>query len=304
MLGVGSHSKGFHMTSLDRYMEEHPGEIEMAGICTRHQETAGPVAEKYHTRAYSDMEEMLDKEKPDGFISVTPDAQTRDLAARAVTTGIPLLMEKPLGDNIEEARDIADFTSTSDTRVMVSMNRRFIPGLTAALEWKKDRPIEYVRGSIIRHARKHPIFIWNTAIHPIDTMRIIAGDVKEHTVDVHPVREVNWYFAKFYFECGAVGTLEVITTAGIVDEVYEIYGPDYRIVVYSNGEACCWENKELVFEKKLPEETPLFVRNGSYHEHVEFFSSIREKREPHPTPHECLQTAEICNAIAQKAGMA
>jgi len=305
-LGVGSHSQINHLTSAARYVELHPDEIELVGLCDlREQEAREAAAEFGFARVYTDLGEMLEKEKPDGCVAITPLEATLPIASQVIGTGIPLLMEKPPGVDLAETQQIVDLVEETGSRVMVSVNRRFDLALQEALAWRGDKPLEYLRGTMVRHRRVEPTFMTGTAIHAVDAMRHIAGDVRDYAVDVRMVAGAWWYVAQFEFTAGTHGRLEVLTTGGRKSEQYELFGPDYSasaaVADFDVGGMKAWENGDLVADEIVDPDLPSYVRNGAYGELVEFIASLRENRIPHPTPADVLQSVEICDALQRIA---
>jgi predicted dehydrogenase len=306
VVGAGSHSQGNHLPSLARYVAEHPGQIELAGLCDLRRAHAAEMAAQYgFARAYAHLDEMLREEQPDGCVAVTPIPVTREIATRVIRAGVSLLMEKPPGATLSEARQIVELTCEKGAHVMVSMNRRFDPALRVALEWWDERALRYVRATIVRVDRREPDFFYGTAIHPLDTLREIAGDVSEFSVDKGRDEEVRWYTVRLGFARGAAGVLEVLPTAGSMGEFYELYGPGCRALVRAGGtdtgEVRCWEGGQLVVDENPTWGEPTFVRNGTYAETSAFIASLSGGRF-HPTPADVLQTVELCEVIQQGAG--
>jgi predicted dehydrogenase len=303
VVGAGSHSQGNHLPSLARYVTEHPGQIELAGLCDLRRERAVEMAAQYgFARAYVDLDEMLRLEQPDGCVAVTPIPVTREIATRIIEAGVPLLMEKPPGATLAEARQIVELVDRTGAHVMVSMNRRYDSALRVALDWWGERPLHYVRGTIVRVDRREPDFFYGTAIHPFDTLREIAGDVREVSVDERRDGEVRWYVARLGFERGTAGILEVLPTSGSMGESYELHGPGCRALARAGGpdtgEVRCWEDGQLVIDENPTLGDPTFVRNGTYAETCAFIASLGEGI-VHPTPAEVLQTVELCECIQQ-----
>jgi predicted dehydrogenase len=240
--------------------------------------------------------------RPDGCVAVTPIPVTRQVASQVIESGVPLLMEKPPGATAAEARQIVELVRRTGAHVMVSMNRRFDPALRVALDWWGDRPLFYVRGSIVRVDRREPEFFYGTAIHPLDTLREIAGDVSSSRVDERQDGEVRWYGVRLAFERGTTGWLEVLPTAGYMGESYELYGPGCRALVRAGGsdtgEVRCWQAGQLVVDENPTLDDPIYVRNGTYAETAAFVKLLRGQP-AHPTPAEVLQTVELCEQIQQ-----
>jgi len=302
IVGAGSHSRGNHLPSLARYVREHPGALELVGLCDLRGEHAVEMAAQYgFAQAYVELGEMLREVQPDGCVAVTPIPVTREIATQIIGAGVPLLMEKPPGATVAEARQIVALVRQTGAHVMVSMNRRFDPALRIALEWWGDRPLHYVRGTIARVNRREPEFFYGTAIHPLDALREIAGDVCEVSVDERREGEVRWYAVRLAFEQGAAGVLEVLPTAGSMAESYELYGPGCRALVRAGGpdtgEVRCWQGGQLVVDENPTLGEPTFVRNGAYAETTAFIQSLEGSRPVHPTPAAVLQTVELCEQI-------
>jgi predicted dehydrogenase len=162
-----------------------------------------------------------------------------------------------------------------------------------------------VRGTIARVDRREPDFMYGTAIHPLDAMRKIAGDVRDHEVDARKVGGVQWFVIRFAFESGALGVLEVLPTAGHNAESYEFAGEGYGVHVGAgendSGQVRCWEKGQLVMEREPAQGLPGYARNGAYDETVAFLSALKEGRGPHPSPSEVLQSVELCHLIQEEA---
>jgi myo-inositol 2-dehydrogenase/D-chiro-inositol 1-dehydrogenase len=307
VLGAGNHSRQNHLPSLSRYVAENPGTVELAGLCDLDQELATEMAQRYgFARAYTDLDEMLRSEQPDGCVSITPILATTEIAKRVLRAGVPLLMEKPPGATPREARSIVDLVKEIDAWAMVSMNRRFDPALRAAVAWWGDRPIAYLRGRMARVNRREADFMYGTAIHPLDAMRAIAGDVRDHAVEKVQVDGIWWYVIRLLFGSGTIGLLEVLPTAGSLGESYELVGDRVRALAGAgdtdSGIAQCWEDGELVVEAQPAAGMPGYVRNGTYAETCAFISALQAGTAPYPSLDQVLQSVELCATI--QAGVA
>lgn len=302
MIGAGNHSRQNHLPALARYVSEHPDELELAALCDLRRDLAEEMSRRYgFSRSYTDPEEMLAAEKLDGCVAVTPVPVTARVAERVILAGVPLLMEKPPGATLEEAEEIRALAERKSARVMVSMNRRFDPALSAACRWRSDRPLEYLRAAMLRHDRREPHFFVGTAIHSLDAMRSIAGDVRDYSVTAREVDGVWWYGVRLDFDSGAAGILEVLPNCGSRAEFYELFGAGWRaraaVGEVDSGEVTCWEGGRIALADEPARGTPSFVKNGTYAETAEFISSLREERLPNPSPADVRQSLELCHRI-------
>jgi predicted dehydrogenase len=305
LIGAGQHSRGNHLPALARYAARHPDEVELAALCDLLPDRAEEMAARYgFARTYTDLEQMLDRERPDGCVAITPIPVTVEVSTRVIDAGVPLLMEKPPGATLGEARQLVDRARESGARVMVSMNRRFDPALRAALAWWRDRPIEYLRGAIYRVNRREPEFIYGTAIHPLDAMRSVAGDVCTRGMTAREVEGVWWYLIHLGFCSGAEGALEVLPSAGSMAESYEWFGAGCRAQVRAGGPdagtVCCWQGGELVLEDEPAQGEPDYVRNGAYGETCAFVAALRGDGPFWPSPADVLQSVALCSEMQQE----
>ena len=174
VLGAGRHSRREHLPALALYAQRYPAAIDLAVLCDRDVN----VAREYGFARHCDSLDRLLDLRPDAIVAVTPVDATADLAVRILGTGIPLLLEKPLGRTLDEARRIVD--AAAGRHAMVSMNRRFDPALVALARWLAGRRIEHVRATVVRHARSPVGFSLDVGIHAVDVLRFLAGALAAH----------------------------------------------------------------------------------------------------------------------------
>ena len=148
---------------------------------------------------------MLEVENPDACVSVMPMEKIGEVGIKLLERRIPCVIEKPLGTSLSAIERLAHVARETQTPHMVSVNRRFIPFLNQARSWMHERgPLRYVRATQIRDQRSEPDFIWSTAIHVIDALRYIAGNVDDFDVTVSRagMNDGTWYVISLRFESG------------------------------------------------------------------------------------------------------
>ena len=307
LIGCGEHAEGSHAVPLARYASENPGEILLAAACDLRLERAREFCRRYgFARPYTDFEEMLSKEDLDGCISVMPTERIAAVGIRLLQTRIPCVIEKPLGVSLMEVSDLLEAAKETETPHMVSVNRRFMPLLNAGLDWaKKIGPLRYVRCTMIRHERNESDFIWSTAVHAIDALRYVAGDISEFDVQIHRTEKsaARWYSISVQFHNGTLGHVEVLPTAGMVQETYELAGEGFRCSITSPfGQPLsmyCWQGNKLVLEEILSIDSPEDVMNGSYNEVIEFVRALRTGTTPYPSIKEVAPSVQLCFQLAE-----
>jgi myo-inositol 2-dehydrogenase/D-chiro-inositol 1-dehydrogenase len=311
LVGCGEHSRTSHAAPLARYAKQNPGGIELAAACDLNLDRAKEFCVNYgFARAYSDVESMLATERLDGCVAVMPMGRIVDLAVMLLERKIPCVIEKPLGISVQESERLASVARETGTPHMVSVNRRFMPYLNQAKSWARNiGPLEYARATQVRHDRNEPDFIWSTGIHVLDALRHVAGEVASFQTELHcqPGLSGRWYVVSLRFESGTTGRIDILPTAGMVEECYELFGEGFRArVVAGSGpqrSLQCWRNGEMELEKNSSEAEPEDLRNGAYEEVVEFVSALKAGVRPWPTVEDILPSSRICFAIADSVGL-
>lgn len=308
LIGCGNHSGLNHAASLRQYASDHPGEVQLAAACDLNAERAENFRRTFgFEKACTDFRAMLDSERIDGCVCVMPVAHIVALGTELLKRGMPCTIEKPLGVSIEETRRLAQVARETGTPHMVSVDRRFNPYLMKALTWARGKgAILYVYGAMIRHQRKESDFVWGTGIHAVDALRHIGGDVASFEARSQTPPEVSgrWHQIDLRFASGAVGRQDILTTAGMGEERYEIFGEGFRARVtffFAAGTRVeCWAGGRLEADESSPPGAPVHMLCGAYQETCEFIRAVREKDRSRPTVEDIAPSMEICASVAEK----
>ena len=109
--------------------------VKLAACCDIREPVVKTFAEKWLVpKSYIDYREMLEHEKLDAVVNVTPDAAHADVAIAVLTRGIPILSEKPLATSLDEAIRMAAVARDSRVPHMVNFSYRNSCGLQRAAE--------------------------------------------------------------------------------------------------------------------------------------------------------------------------
>ena len=180
VIGAGSHSTRAHGPALVHCRDERPDEIELRAVCDLDRDRAHRYADQFgFESAFETVERMLASEPLDAVVAVTPVAVTREVVADLFTRDVPVLVEKPPGRTVEEARELEELANEHGSLHAVSFNRRFNPAVRRAREWLArnvaDRPPMHVISRLLRTARFEDEFITETGIHVVDTVCSFLG---------------------------------------------------------------------------------------------------------------------------------
>ncbi|MEW6355344.1 MAG: Gfo/Idh/MocA family oxidoreductase [Planctomycetota bacterium] len=99
--------------------------VELAAACDISEKAARSVAERIGGRAYTDFEEMLDKEKLDAVSLLTPPAVRLPMTQIICEHKVHIFCEKPLADSVAVARNMAKAAEENDVLLMVAQCHKF-----------------------------------------------------------------------------------------------------------------------------------------------------------------------------------
>jgi predicted dehydrogenase len=307
LIGCGEHAESGHATPLARYKSLHPSDIELTAACDLNLHRAQFFCRSYgFMRAYQNLNDMLERHTLDGCIAVVPVERISELGIKLLQRGLPCVVEKPLGASLAEGKALLDAARATRTLNMVSVNRRFMPFLNRALEWARAAgPLRYVRCTMTRNARRESEFLWATVVHAVDALRHVAGDVAGASIQVlgSPSETPKWYAIDLHFKNGLSGRLDVLPTAGTVEETYELIGEGFRAVVTSpfgpSRGLRCFRDNRLELAESVSDQMPEDVLNGCFNEAAEFISALTNKRPACSTIEEVFPSVELCFEMAQ-----
>jgi len=150
------------------------------------------VAEAAGVPCFADHREMLERVRPAGVIVATPNALHVPVALDCLARGIPVLVEKPVADTVEDARRLAEAQAASGVPVLVGHHRRHNPIVQRARALVQEgrlgrlvavhaqatflKPDAYFDVAWRREPGGGPVLI--NLIHDIDLLRFLAGEVE------------------------------------------------------------------------------------------------------------------------------
>ena len=313
LVGVGDWATHVHGPALSHYASEHPGEVDLAAVCVR-KSTAR--AEEFcrrfgFRRVYTDLDMMIDTEKPGACWVITPIGETRAVAGHLIEREVPVLFEKPPGASLAEAQELAAISRRMGTPNMVGFNRRWAPCTRKALEWAATHgPVEHIHARMLRVDRMDEQFAYGTGIHLLDCVRALgeaaAGPLRSARTTRRQSGAGVWNFhVDLSFGSGATARCDILPACGMLDESYTLYGPRHTIAcrlpwsggaVKSDGEAQLWVDGEMTDSQRWPVE-PLHLSSGFYGEAVEFIAVLKEGRRPSPAAEEAVDSVALAEAV-------
>jgi predicted dehydrogenase len=253
--------------------KENP-KVEIVAVCDIIKEKADAAAAKFGGKAFYTVQEMLSSGiKIDACSMATRGEEngsdhykpTMELLA----AGIPVLGEKPISNNLEEAKQMVALAKSKKIPYAINLNHRFTPAALRAREWVEAGRLGKLAMINMRMWINNPVetapYFHMRALHPhsFDVIRYFCGDVKSVAAFMMKGegRKI-WSNAQvlMHFENGMVGTLTGSYDAGgsYGLEKCEVVGSKGRVVL---DDAC----EHLYF----------YPRNTIDYEHYAYLGGMR-----------------------------
>lgn len=145
LVGAGPWARAMHA----RMLAAGP-ETTLAAVWARRPEAAAEVGAAYGAPAAASFEELLDMCEAVAF--AVPPAVQAALAPRAAAAGRALLLEKPLGADLEAARAVADAVAEHQVISQLVLTKRYHPATRAFLAEAATREVTGARSCYLHGA--------------------------------------------------------------------------------------------------------------------------------------------------------
>ncbi|HPA47437.1 MAG TPA: Gfo/Idh/MocA family oxidoreductase [bacterium] len=235
LLRVGFVGCGYHAT-LNILPSLRFAPIELVAVCDLNRERAEQAARWFCAKEIVPTADELVRHKDiDAVFVVGPPSLHTSVAISAMRAGKHVFMEKPSGDNLEQARQIQQTARETGQACMVGFMKRFADTYSRAKALMSDPAFGRPTHIFARYGH------WNLnclhdhlaymSVHLIDLVRFFMGDYARLTAEVN-VRNGQYSFAlSARFRSGAVGNLVSTAQQPRVQERVEITGERQLIVV-------------------------------------------------------------------------
>ncbi|MGQ9555775.1 MAG: Gfo/Idh/MocA family protein [Anaerolineae bacterium] len=264
-------------------------ECEIVAVCDIIKERADKAAAKFNTRAFYSVQEMLASGVPIDIASVTTAGVENGgdhykPTMELLGAGIPVLGEKPISNNVAEAREMVALAKQKNLRYGINLNHRFTPAALRAKQWVESGRLGEINiinmKMWINNPNETSPWFHIRALHPhsLDVMRYFAGDVEKVQAffkrgprkDGPGGRRVCWSNVQvnLLFKDGIIGHLTGSYDAGgsYGLETLEVVGSEARFVLL---DAC----EHLTFYPRFSRETETYDYIGGMMSFGETFSS-------------------------------
>jgi predicted dehydrogenase len=92
------------------------------------------LAQQANVPGYASLAELFAVERPDGVIIATPNRLHVEHGLQCVQAGVPALVEKPIGDTVEDARRLVEAAEAADVPLLTGHHRQHSPIMAKSRE--------------------------------------------------------------------------------------------------------------------------------------------------------------------------
>jgi predicted dehydrogenase len=197
-------------------------DIELVAVCDIDRDKAERNARNYGaTKAYSNIEEMLDKEKLNGVFCVGPGPMQYELAPLVLRRGLPVFVEKPSAITSEQAQKLAEYAQAYKTWGQVGFMKRFasvylmVKDVLSREEFGKAHVFKFgfaqgPYGKIWGMDSAPRSMLVGQLCHTFDLARFFGGEITSVTSSYHEASPTQYaYLANVEFASGAVGHFDM-----------------------------------------------------------------------------------------------
>ncbi|MCP3738598.1 Gfo/Idh/MocA family protein [Rossellomorea sp. BNER] len=241
---------------------------EVIAICDVKAEAAIHSGKEFSAIPYTNVDEMLEKEKLDALFICVPPFAHGDIEEKAARKGIHLMVEKPLGLELKTVSRKSEFIKQSGVICSVGYCFRYLDTVAKAKEYLRDKSIAMVRGHYLSAFVSTPWYrewdksggqLVEQSTHIVDLVRFLAGEIDEvyanMSLQVHKdipnitipdVTSVN-----FVLHSGAVGHIDSTFTQFDHRTGIELMGNDFRVVIDGTSLSIVEKDYTISYNSKI-----------------------------------------------------
>ncbi len=164
IVGCGGIANGSHLPAVKRL-----DNVDLVAVCDIAEDRAKAAAQEYGGEAFTDLDEMLNKMKPEIVDVCTNEPYHRPVVEKALEFGADVICEKTMADTVENAQAMLDAAERTGKRLAINYNYRWLSSNLALRQMIQNGDfgeIRYVAST----------FHWFQGTHSVDMMRNLGGE--------------------------------------------------------------------------------------------------------------------------------
>jgi predicted dehydrogenase len=188
-------------------------DTDLVAVVGRDAERTAARAKRYGAKPYTDLDEMIERERPDLITVSLPNEHHFDITRKLIDARIPLLVEKPLVFDLEQADELLE--AAGDLFFAINFNHRYAEPVLRARAAISRGELGEIMFSTWRFGgetspSKHPYaHLIETQCHAFDMLEHVIGPIVSVMAQMTDKAKHGFSTVSigFQFEDGSVGSL-------------------------------------------------------------------------------------------------
>ena len=284
--------------------------FEVLATCNRSKKSNRGALEEGIPMVYTDFHKMINELKPEAILIAVSSENIYNVTCEIIPYSIPLLIEKPTGNNIVEHNKLLELSIKHETPVMVGVNRRhyslfekifkLIGGKekirNVLIEWSEPPKKLEARGYSNQQISN---IIFSNSIHGIDMLCWLVGGIKKPTIHTKNLGNFRWFM-----------NISGISKKGVVYNFNSCWDSPvpWRVVIYSEQRRFVLsplETLEYIDNKwnriKIqPENYDIDYKAGFYNQAIAFKELVLSGINDKASLESVTNSMEICQLLYNK----
>lgn len=178
VVGVGN--MGYHHARVYSELAKE-GKVELVGVADANFERAKEVAKQFNTKPFADYKDLI-KEGLDAVSIAVPTSLHKNVALEFIENGINVLVEKPIAESVESAKEIINAARKNRVILMVGHIERFNPAVLKLKEVLEEGLLGNIATLTAKRVGPLPPqikdvgVIVDLAVHDIDVMSFLLNE--------------------------------------------------------------------------------------------------------------------------------
>ncbi|MBC2291017.1 Gfo/Idh/MocA family oxidoreductase [Listeria welshimeri] len=265
-------------------------------LYTRNAQKLKHLSEKYRFDHYhQSINSMIESGINAAFVHSST-ASHPEVIRTFLSHNIPVYVDKPIADNLEEVEELTRLAAENNTILMTGFNRRYAPKYQE-LKALSDTNMIVMQKNRVAQAGEARTFIYDDFIHVIDTIRFLL-DAKIDQVNVFPVWQKE-LLSSITVQISAgdkVATAIMNRDSGVNEERLAVMTPGAKYEVENVTETHIYEGTTERFERFGDWETTLYKR-GFVPIIQAFLTAVRNEEKAPISEEDALQTHQLAEQI-------
>jgi UDP-N-acetylglucosamine 3-dehydrogenase len=174
VIGVGNMGK--------HHARVYSGIANLVAVCDLNENTGKEIARRFRCKFYPDYKKMFASEKIDAVSIAVPTVYHKKVALDCIEAGKHVLVEKPISNNLADAKEIVEAAKRGNVRVAVGHIERFNPAVQKLKEMINNKELGKITTIVARRVGVCPpqirdaSVVIDTAVHDIDVFRFLLEE--------------------------------------------------------------------------------------------------------------------------------